>query len=160
MPRSLKTILACVFLVSFLAVRLRRRPGAGHYLLVYRLQRIPPRCIGFHPYLRRLGGRPRGSRSVSWYRGHSVVWYFGRIPSGRRARHYWRSLRTTPTFTIHGRRSGADPRSLARGDGYQLNWMDTNWTYKQTAVVPLPPSVFLLGSGLLGFAGWRRFRKN
>jgi hypothetical protein len=26
-------------------------------------------------------------------------------------------------------------------------------------VVPLPPSVFLLGSGLLGLAGWRRFRK-
>jgi hypothetical protein len=26
-------------------------------------------------------------------------------------------------------------------------------------VVPLPPSVLLLGSGLLGLAGWRRFRK-
>jgi hypothetical protein len=27
------------------------------------------------------------------------------------------------------------------------------------AGIPLPPSVFLLGSGLLGVAGWRRFRK-
>jgi hypothetical protein len=25
--------------------------------------------------------------------------------------------------------------------------------------VPLPPTVLLLGSGLLGLAGWRRFRK-
>lgn len=29
-----------------------------------------------------------------------------------------------------------------------------------TAPVPLPPTVFLLGSGLLGLAGWRRFRKS
>jgi len=26
-------------------------------------------------------------------------------------------------------------------------------------VVPLPPTVILLGSGLLGLVGWRRFRK-
>jgi hypothetical protein len=33
----------------------------------------------------------------------------------------------------------------------------TNWTYQQSAV-PLPPSVFLLGTGLLGLGalGWRR----
>jgi hypothetical protein len=29
----------------------------------------------------------------------------------------------------------------------------------QTSPVPLPPSFFLLGSGLLGLAGWRGFRK-
>jgi hypothetical protein len=27
-------------------------------------------------------------------------------------------------------------------------------------VVPLPPTVLLLGSGLIGLAGWRRFRKS
>ena len=27
-------------------------------------------------------------------------------------------------------------------------------------VVPLPPSIWLLGSGLLGLAGWKRFRKS
>jgi hypothetical protein len=27
------------------------------------------------------------------------------------------------------------------------------------APVPLPPTVLLLGSGLLGLVGWRRFRK-
>ncbi len=31
------------------------------------------------------------------------------------------------------------------------------WT---AVAVPLPPSVLLLGSGLLGLAGWRRFRKS
>jgi hypothetical protein len=36
-------------------------------------------------------------------------------------------------------------------------------TYTGTAtatVVPVPPSAFLLGSGLLGLAGWRRLRKS
>jgi hypothetical protein len=28
------------------------------------------------------------------------------------------------------------------------------------SVVPLPGSLFILGSGLLGLVGWRRFRKN
>ena len=32
------------------------------------------------------------------------------------------------------------------------------WSYSQTPV-PLPPTVLLFGSGLLGLAGWRRFRK-
>jgi hypothetical protein len=31
--------------------------------------------------------------------------------------------------------------------------------YFRTDAVPLPPTVLLLGSGLLGLAGWRRFRK-
>lgn len=45
---------------------------------------------------------------------------------------------------IRGRTSGPG--------GY---FMMDNFTY----VVPLPPTVLLLGSGLLGLAGWRRFRK-
>lgn len=32
-------------------------------------------------------------------------------------------------------------------------------TWSASAVVPLPPTALLLGSGLLGLAGWRRFRK-
>jgi hypothetical protein len=35
-----------------------------------------------------------------------------------------------------------------------------NITFFRPTTVPLPPSVFLLGSGLLGLLGWRRFRKN
>lgn len=34
-----------------------------------------------------------------------------------------------------------------------------NSTISSINVVPLPPTVWLLGSGLLGLAGWRRFRK-
>jgi len=39
----------------------------------------------------------------------------------------------------------------------------SGFSYVQTRVggeVPIPPSVLLLGSGLLGLAGWRRFRKS
>jgi len=41
--------------------------------------------------------------------------------------------------------------------GYGLLAPSSTWSYNQTAV-PLPPSVLLLGSGLLGLAavGWRR----
>jgi hypothetical protein len=35
----------------------------------------------------------------------------------------------------------------------------TCWWYTQSEV-PIPPSTFLLGAGLLGLAGWRRFRKS
>jgi hypothetical protein len=37
-------------------------------------------------------------------------------------------------------------------------WSVNDWTYTQTPV-PIPPSALLLGSGLLGLAGWRKFRK-
>jgi hypothetical protein len=33
-------------------------------------------------------------------------------------------------------------------------------TWVDTAPVPLPPTFWLLGSGLLGLGGWRRFRKS
>jgi hypothetical protein len=32
--------------------------------------------------------------------------------------------------------------------------------FSSNSTVPLPPTVYLLGSGLLGLAGWRRFRKS
>jgi hypothetical protein len=55
------------------------------------------------------------------------------------------------------------------GNGYELvvefndngyggsTWYEVKLEY---TAVPLPPSVLLLGSGLLGLAGWRRFRKS
>ena len=39
-----------------------------------------------------------------------------------------------------------------------FGWYPVRWTYEINPV-PLPASAFLLGSGLLGLAGWRRFRK-
>jgi hypothetical protein len=41
-------------------------------------------------------------------------------------------------------------------------WSDTNPGFEGVAgpsTVPLPPTVLLLGSGLLGLAGWRRLKK-
>ncbi len=38
-------------------------------------------------------------------------------------------------------------------------WYEVKLEYN-AAVVPLPPTVLLLGSGLLGLVGWRRFRKS
>jgi hypothetical protein len=35
-----------------------------------------------------------------------------------------------------------------------------NVTFSRVTPVPLPPAVWLLGSGLLGLAGWRRWRKD
>jgi hypothetical protein len=54
---------------------------------------------------------------------------------------------------------------LPNGDGLGhpgpivTGWSYGDWTYGQT-VVPLPPSALLFGSGFLGLAGWRRFRKS
>jgi len=41
--------------------------------------------------------------------------------------------------------------------GEKLYWLMDNLTY---TAVPLPPSVLLLGSGLVGLLGFRRFRKH
>ena len=51
------------------------------------------------------------------------------------------------------------------GAAYALDSFDTadhgKWTYVPlNNPVPLPPSLLLLGSGLLGLAGWRRFRES
>ena len=43
-----------------------------------------------------------------------------------------------------------------RGDGGMLY----NFGINGTVPVPLPPSVWLFGSGLMGLIGWRRFRRS
>ena len=50
------------------------------------------------------------------------------------------------------------------GNGHYEFWVpisvgQAGGTWTTTSPVPLPPTVLLLGSGLLGLAGWRRFRK-
>jgi hypothetical protein len=50
------------------------------------------------------------------------------------------------------------------GLDYQVNYHFTNDTLPtaltvSSQVVPVPPTIWLLGSSLLGLAGWRRFRK-
>ena len=58
-----------------------------------------------------------------------------------------------------------DPFSVVESGDYQTLFPDVAGKLLITAAsdvaaVPLPPSLLLLGSGLLGLAGWRRFRKN
>jgi hypothetical protein len=52
-----------------------------------------------------------------------------------------------PFFAIQGYNPDSNATLSFKVDQVQLN------------PVPLPPSFLLLGSGLLGLAGWRRFRK-
>jgi hypothetical protein len=43
--------------------------------------------------------------------------------------------------------------------GFDTYGSSMSFQVDQVQVVPLPPSVLLLGSGFLGIVGWRRFRK-
>jgi hypothetical protein len=45
------------------------------------------------------------------------------------------------------------------GSVWHAGWPSTDVNAYNRAPVPLPPTVLLLGSSLLGLAGWRRFRK-
>ncbi len=57
---------------------------------------------------------------------------------------------TIPGFTIQA----------VLGEGFNDNGQIVGGIWGNYNTVPLPPTVLLLGSGLLGLAGWRRFRKS
>jgi hypothetical protein len=50
------------------------------------------------------------------------------------------------------------------GGWWGTDYVEVYWTFTTQPYtadnVPLPPSVLLLGAGLIGLAGWRRFRKS
>jgi hypothetical protein len=60
--------------------------------------------------------------------------------------------------------SGANGIIQFQGTYSSIQWkspVQESWSMVTVgAPVPLPPTVLLLGSGLLGLVGWRRFRKN
>jgi len=47
-------------------------------------------------------------------------------------------------------------------DHNEFTWeeIDAVSLHGNTSPVPVPPTLLLLGSGLMGLVGWRRFRKN
>jgi hypothetical protein len=65
-----------------------------------------------------------------------------------------------PDFSITGGPILFGFQTANGGGGYSITVGIDNWSVNlHTNPVPLPPTVLLLGSGLLGLAGCRRFRK-
>jgi hypothetical protein len=88
---------------------------------------------------------------------------------------YWSS--GDPSSTSYVQWDGGEPNNMTPpvwGEDYAVTnwWSGSNWADYDSQrpehylfqgvieVVPLPPSLLLLGSGLLGLAGWRRFRES
>jgi hypothetical protein len=157
MSHSFKTILACVFLVSFLAIGFGAAPVQATTYLFTATSVYPLAASDFTLTYEDSGVDPRFSiGELGSFSGVVLWWNFVWTPCP--------TILAVPSYD-----AGISPFTdgeagptwtFARGvDGYPLNWLTNSWTYEQTEVVPLPPSVFLLGSGLLGLLGWRRFRK-
>jgi hypothetical protein len=45
------------------------------------------------------------------------------------------------------------------GDVYPYSFLNGTWYFNDVSAIPLPGAVWLLGSGLVGLIGYRRFRK-
>lgn len=81
---------------------------------------------------------------VAWVAPQPV---FGELQSA----FLWENGVMTYLGTLWGNRSGA----LGINDYGQV----VGYIYGGQAAVPIPSTLLLMGSGLLGIGGWRRFRK-
>jgi hypothetical protein len=176
MPRSFKTILACVFLVSFLAISFGAGPVQADTTtyMFYAENHIGSWCVGnFSLQYVDLDGDGKLSteevvpgslsRTLYWHdlyggQGDWLIVDLYRVP-GENA-----GPLTDTSQVIPGANSmpwwGFYTERERPGWGYIFEVDGRGFLYSQTEVVPIPPSVFLLGAGLIGLAGWRRFRKN
>lgn len=79
---------------------------------------------------------------------------------------FWSDSDVPPLPKLMGQSDNLTPRGTVGPE--EFNVLDQafeatyGWTTLQvtSTVVPLPPTVWLLGSGLLGLVGWRRFKKS
>jgi hypothetical protein len=74
-----------------------------------------------------------------------------------------RGLWATDTLTYHATAEspglGEPLKIMLTANGNVVDFDKVSLDVVLPAPVPLPPTLLLLGSGLLGLAGWRRFRK-
>jgi hypothetical protein len=174
MARSLKAILACVFLVSFLSLGSGAGPvqaGTTTYMF-YAENHQPPWIVGDFSLL------------YVDYDGDGKLSTEEVVPGSLSRTLYYHSIfgegdwLIVDLYRVPGENAGplTDTSQVIPGansmkwwgfytdhplpwGGLQYEPDGSGFSYSQTEVVPLPPSVFLLGAGLIGLAGWRRFRK-
>jgi len=173
MPRSFNAILACVFLVSFLAIGFGAAPvqATSYLFTATTVDRYADMYGDFTLIYADSSFSPRFSIDelvAGTFSGTTFTMGDMRPPGF--------------AYETIDRVPGYDPVRAPYTDGtgteYNgLEWRFSHdwgggvveigpglppdlWTYTQVEVVPLPPSVFLLGAGLIGLAGWRRFRKS
>ena len=163
MPRSLKAILACVFLLSFLAIITVDAPPLS--AATYELTATWP-------------GAPLWGFALDWTdTNHGGLLQDGLFQLDELVPESFTGVRfgTDTMYTFIDHVPGVSTWSSYTGGSanyWMFGYYDSSgvpqlrpshvvmWTYARTEVVPLPPSVFLLGAGLIGLAGWRRFRKS
>jgi hypothetical protein len=178
MPRSFKTILACVFLVSFLALGIGAAPAQAHTTYMFYAEQYDRDyvCGDISFSLRYVDANDNGRLSIDEIVPGSFsndVWYYLPDYAGGGPGGTWQHVtgvtrmagNPNPYYFPVWILDGPGPPgeflwffSTADGKGAVMDYRA--YSYSQTEVVPLPPSVFLLGAGLLGLAGWGRLKKS
>lgn len=163
MPRSLKAILVCVFLVSFLAILTVTAPVQADttYLLSAHSQywQFSDFSLQYVDSIHADGKFEIGEFPGATFSG--MTWTYSNYGDPPLTDTYNLIVfvpvnsGTSPfTESIGGDNSWGFTQA-GSPPGYH-GVQDSIWTYSQEVVVPLPPSVFLLGAGLIGLALARR----
>ena len=121
---------------------------------------IEPHWDSFHLQYQDLDGDNHMSFNEIVPGSFSGVWYY----NIREFDFFYGKILSVPTHDDQ-----LSPLTDGAGNSWSFaaTWWTNDWdnapasafTYSQEQVVPIPSTVWLLGSGLLGLAGWRKLRK-